>query len=495
MTRLILAIDQGTTSSRALVIDAHGLPRGMGRRPVAGRYPRPGWVEQDAAELWRATLAAARDALAAAGARPGDLAAVGIANQTETSVLWERRSGAPVRPAIGWQSRQTVPVVDDLARRGLTEVYQTATGLVPDACFSATKLAWWLDGDPALRRRAEAGELCFGTVDAWLLWNLSGGRLHVTDASNASRTMLFDLRALAWSDELLGYLAIPRALLPPVRGSAEVLGETDGDLLGAAVPLAGVAGDQQAALFGHRCFRPGEAKCTYGTGSFVLMQIGPEPKPSRHRLLTTVAWSLGGRVDFALEGGAWTAGAAVAWLRDAGIVRSVAEVEELAASVADSGGAVVVPAFAGLGAPHWDPTARGTILGLTLGTTQAHIARATLEAIALQVCDVLSAMIEDAGASLAELRVDGGVAGSDLLLQLQSDLLGIPVVRPALSEATALGAADLAGLATGVWADRAELPDRRAGERRFEPRRAHGGRDRLLATWRRAVQRARAWDT
>ena len=491
---LILAIDQGTTSSRAIVFDADGAVRGSAQQPIEPSYPAPGWVNQDAMRLWRVTLAVARDALTAAATPAADLAAIGIANQRETTILWDRASGEPVAPAIVWQSRQSAALVDEIAGRGMTETYQRLTGLVPDAYFSATKIAWLLDEQPELRRRAEAGEVLFGTVDSWLLWNLSGGRVHVTDYANASRTMLFDLRKLDWSAELLADLAIPRAMLPEVRDNSAVLCETAPELLGGAVPVAGMAGDQQAALFGQACFRPGEAKNTYGTGSFLLMHTGNEPVASHHRLLSTIAWRIDGRTEYALEGAIFVTGAAVQWLRDGlGIIETAADVEPLAASVPDSGGVVFVPALTGLGAPYWDPAARGTLVGLTRGTTRAHIARASLEAIAWQSRDVLDAMKADSGIALSELRVDGGAAANDLLMQLQADALGVPVVRPDTTETTALGAAYLAGLAAGVWRDRDDLRARWREGRRFEPQLTESERESRYGRWQVAVERARGW--
>ncbi len=492
--RLVLAIDQGTTSSRAILFDAHGAIHGLAQRPIQPAYPHPGWVEQDAMRLWETTLAVVREVLEQTGTPASSLAAIGIANQRETTVLWDRRTGAPVAPAIVWQSRQSAPLVEAIERRGMTETYQRRTGLVPDAYFSATKIAWLLDRDPELRRRAEAGEVLFGTVDSWLLWHLSGGRMHATDYTNASRTMLYDIRALAWADDLLADLAIPCAMLPEVRDSSGVLFEAEPSLLGRTVPVAGVAGDQQAALVGQVCFRSGEAKNTYGTGSFLLLHTGNEAQASSHRLLTTIASGIGGRIEYALEGAIFVTGAAVQWLRDGlGIIQEAAEVEALAASVPDSAGVVFVPALSGLGAPYWDPNARGTLLGITRGTTAAHIARATLEAIALQVKEVLDAMEADSGVALAELRVDGGAAANDLLLQIQADILGVPVVRPRVVETTALGAAALAGLAVGLWKDRDDLRSTWQEDRRFEPRLSASERDRLLATWRAGVERSRQW--
>ncbi len=496
MDRFVLAIDQGTTSSRAIVFDADGRSRGMAQEPIRQHYPHPGWVNQDATDLWQVTRRVARRALDSAGLTARQLAAVGITNQRETTILWDRATGHPVAPAIVWQSRQTAALVAAIERRGLTDTYQRITGLVPDAYFSATKIAWLLDQDRALRRRAEAGDVLFGTVDSWLLWNLSGGRAHLTDYSNASRTMLYDLRSLRWSEALLGDLGIPRAMLPSVTGNSEVLFESAPDVLGGAVPVAGVAGDQQAALFGQTCFRPGEAKNTYGTGSFLLMQTGENVVTSRHRLLTTIAWGIGGSVEYALEGAIFVTGSAVQWLRDGlGIIRRAADVEALAASVADSGGVVFVPALVGLGAPYWDQDARGTIVGLTRGTTAAHLARATLEAIALQTRDVLDAMTADVGVSVTELRVDGGAAANDLLMQIQADVLGVPIVRPQVTETTALGAAYLAGLATGVWASRAEVRAQWREDRRFEPRSTESERARQNERWRRAIERSRHWES
>lgn len=490
----LLALDQGTTSSRAIVFDRDGEVRGVGQLATTQAYPKPGWVNQDAVEIWESTLAVAHEAVAAAGVGAEAIAAIGITNQRETTVLWDRASGKPVAPAIVWQSRQTAGLVDAIVARGMGPVYTRRTGLVPDAYFSATKIAWLLEEDRELRRRAEAGDVVFGTVDSWLLWNLSGGRLHVTDASNASRTMLYDIRAGEWADALLSDLQIPRAMLPEVRANSEVLCETEAELFGAALPIAGMAGDQQAALFGQACFRPGEAKNTYGTGSFLLLQTGSEARASQHGLLTTVAWEIDGVVEYALEGAIFVTGAAVQWLRDGlGIIATAADVEGLAGSVADSGGVVFVPALAGLGAPFWDQAARGTLVGITRGTTAAHIARATLEAIAFQTRDVLDAMKADAGIGLTELRVDGGASANDLLMQIQADLLGCPVVRPRNVETTALGAAYLAGLAIGVWKDREEIRGQWREDRRFEPRWSDAERDGRYGEWLRAVERAKGW--
>jgi len=489
-TKLILAIDQGTTSSRAVLIDGHGTSVGMVQQEITQHYPKAGWVNHDASEIWDVTLQVSRDVIGGAGISPAEIAGIGITNQRETTVLWDRATGQPVAPAIVWQSRQSSVIVDDIVRRDMADTYQRITGLVPDAYFSATKIAWLLEHDPVLRRRAEAGELAFGTIDSWLIWNLSDGTCHLTDYSNASRTMLFDIRGLEWSDELLADLDIPRALLPEVQGNSEILCETAPDLFGAAIPVAGVAGDQQSALFGQACFAPGEAKNTYGTGSFLLMQTGREAITSDHRLLTTIAWGIGGEINYALEGSIFVTGAAVQWLRDGlGIIREAHDVEQLAASVPNAGGVHFVPALTGLGAPHWDSEARGTITGITRGTTAAHIARATLEAIAFQSRDVLDAMQADSGITLAELRVDGGASSNDLLMQIQADVLGVAVVRPANVETTVLGAAHLAGLAVGVWTDREDVRESWAVDMRFEPTWSADERESRYDGWKAAVRR------
>lgn len=494
MTRFILALDQGTSSTRAILFDERGAIHAKSQREVPLYYPQPGWVNQDAEELWESTLAVAREAVASASIHTDQIAAIGITNQRETTILWDRATGKPVSPAIVWQSRQSAGVVEDIVNRGKAGDYQRITGLVPDAYFSATKIAWLLDHDPDLRRRAEAGEIAFGTVDSWLLWRLSGGAVHLTDYANASRTMLFDIRRLDWSQELLSDLGIPSALLPRAVASAGLFCETLPAWFGVPIPVTGVAGDQQAALFGQVCLAPGEAKNTYGTGSFLLMNTGEEAVPSRHRLLTTIAWGLDGTVQYALEGAIFVTGAAVQWLRDGlGIVARAQDIEALAASVPDSGGVVFVPALTGLGAPHWDPNARGTIIGITRGTTAAHIARATLESIAFQTRDVLDAMMADSGVRLAELRVDGGAAVNDLLLQIQADALGVPVVRPVVTETTALGAAYLAGLASGLWKTPEELRALWRIDRRFEPRGSESSRNSAYARWCEAVDRARGW--
>lgn len=491
----ILAFDQGTTSSRAIVFDSTATIRAIAQREFRQIFPRPGWVEHDGREIWATQVGVAAEALSRAGISPREVKAIGITNQRETTLLWDRRSGEPLHNAIVWQDRRTAELCDRLKADGLEPLFREKTGLVLDAYFSGTKLAWLLDNVSGARQRAEAGELAFGTVDSWLVWNLSGGRLHISDASNASRTLLFNINTLDWDDELLAVLGIPRAVLPRVVDSSAIYGETAGDLFAAAIPLAGMAGDQQSALFGQACGTAGMAKNTYGTGCFLLMHCGERPVVSRRNLLTTVAWQLGGRAEYALEGSVFVAGAAVQWLRDGlGIIRSSGEVEALAASVPDSGGVCLVPAFTGLGAPHWDPYARGTIVGITRGTTAAHIARATLESIAFQSADLITAMEGDSGISLAELRVDGGATANGLLMQFQADLLGVPVVRPRISETTALGAAYLAGLAVGMWRDRQEIAGHWQVDRIFTPAMGRAEAADLRGRWERAVERARGWE-
>ncbi|MFO1476083.1 MAG: glycerol kinase GlpK [Verrucomicrobiota bacterium] len=491
----ILALDQGTTSSRALVFDADGSIRGAAQQEFRQSYPQPGWVEHDPIEIFSSQLGVARGAIARAGLQASDIAAIGIANQRETTVVWDRHTGAPIHPAIVWQDRRTSGFCQDLARAGHAPLIQDRTGLVIDAYFSASKLRWILDNVPGARDRARRGELAFGTVDTWLAWNLTGGRLHVTDVTNASRTMLFNLRNGAWDDELLELFNIPRELLPEVCGSSLVIGETDPVMFGSPIPIAGIAGDQQAALFGQHCFQRGMAKNTYGTGCFMLMNVGPEPKPSRHRLLSTAAWKIGARTEFALEGSVFIGGAVVQWLRDGlGILKSAAEVESLAASVPDSGGVYLVPAFAGLGAPHWDQYARGTITGLTRGTTAGHLARAALEGIAFQVADVLDVMRSDSEIPLQELRVDGGASANDLLMQFQADLLRVPVVRPRTVETTALGAAALAGLAVGCWKSPEDIQSTWRPDRTFEPLLSADAAAHRRSRWDEALRRAREWE-
>ena len=498
MTRFVLALDQGTTSSRAIVFDRAGEPVASAQQELRQIYPQPGWVEHDPLEIWSSQLDCARQALARAGAQPSDLAAIGVTNQRETVVLWERASGRPLANAIVWQDRRTAEVCAQLRARGLEPEVSARTGLRLDPYFSATKIAWLLDHLPGARSRAERGELAFGTIDSWLVWNLTGGALHLTDVSNASRTLLANLATLDWDETLLELFRVPRALLPRITGSSEVVGATAAALFGAPVAIAGNAGDQQAATFGQACFEPGMAKNTYGTGCFMLLNVGASPCASAHRLLATAGWQLAAgaarRRCYALEGSVFIGGAVVQWLRDGlGLVAHANEVEALAAQVPDAGGLTLVPAFAGLGAPHWDPNARGLLIGITRGTTRAHLARAALESIALQSAQVLQAMGDDAGQPLRELRVDGGAAGNDLLMQLQADLAGVPVVRPRLTETTALGAAWLAGLAVGFWRDQAELAALWRAERRFEPALPAAERGERLRQWQRAVARAREW--
>ncbi len=485
----ILALDQGTTSSRAIVFDHSARIVAVSQREFRQIFPKPGWVEHDAEEIWSTQLATARDAVKKTGLKAADIAAIGITNQRETTVVWDRKTGKPLCHAIVWQDRRTAAFCDQLKARKLGPVIQRKTGLVLDAYFSATKAGWILQHVPGARARAKRGELAFGTIDSWLVWNLTKGRQHVTDASNASRTLLFDLKKGDWDDDLLGMFGIPRPMLPEIRSSSETVGETS--LLGGSIPISGIAGDQQAALFGQVCTKPGMVKNTYGTGCFMLMNTGCKPVASRNKLLTTVAWRIGGRTEFALEGSIFIAGAAVQWLRDGlGIIKSSSDIEALAASVPDTGGVHLVPAFAGLGAPHWDPHARGIITGLTRGSTAAHIARAALEGIAFQVNDVLAAMQADSGIKLKELRVDGGASLNSLLMQFQADLLGVPVVRPRISETTALGAACLAGLAVGFWNDRAEIARHWRKDRTFKPAMRPAERKKRAAAWQAAVRRA-----
>ncbi len=492
----VLALDQGTTSSRALVFDSQGRIVGVGQHEFTQHYPQPGWVEHDANEIWQTTLQAAHEALARARITSADIAAIGITNQRETTVLWDRHTGEPVHRAIVWQCRRTAPLCDELKAAGHEPLFRERTGLVIDAYFSGTKVRWLLDSVPGLRERAEAGEIAFGTIDSWLIWKLTGGRVHATDYSNASRTLLFNIHTLDWDDDILRVLRIPRSLLPDARPSSGDFGVTvnlDG-VLAAGVPVTGVCGDQQSALFGQAAFRPGMVKTTYGTGAFLLMNTGEQAVPSRHGLLTTVAWGLDNRVVYALEGSVFIAGAVVQWLRDGlRIISSAAETEELARSVPDTGGVYLVPAFVGLGAPHWDMYARGLLVGLTRGTERAHLARAALEAIAYQVRDVVGAMSADAGLPPAELRADGGAVRNNFLMQFQADVLGIPVVRPVITETTGLGAATLAGLAVGLWRNTDELAALWQTDTRFEPQMAAAERDRLYAGWQRALDRAKGW--
>jgi len=495
MPRCILALDQGTTSSRAIVFGRDGAILGLAQREFPQYFPQPGRVEHDPQEIWASQAAVAVEAMQRAAVSGSDIAAVGVANQRETTLLWERAGGKPLAPAIVWQDRRTADACRQLRDSGAETIFRQRTGLVLDPYFSGSKLAWLLDNIPAARRRAANGELCFGTVDSWLAWRLTGGRHHVTDASNASRTLLFNLHTGSWDADLLARLAIPAAVLPTVVDSSQIIGPITAIPELAGVPLAALVGDQQAALAGQACFGPGLAKNTYGTGCFLLMHTGDTPAPSTHGLLTTVASRRAGKLAYALEGSVFIGGAAVQWLRDGlGIIRHAGDIEALAASVPDSGGVLFVPAFAGLGAPHWDPNARGTLLGLTRGTTAAHIARATLEAIAFQVADLVDAIEADAGRPLAELRVDGGAAADNLLLQIQADLLQKSVVRPAITETTALGAAYFAGLAVGFWSNTEELAAHWRIDHRFAPQLAAAATQARRARWREAVDRAKHWE-
>ncbi|MBK7469462.1 MAG: glycerol kinase GlpK [Betaproteobacteria bacterium] len=488
----VLALDQGTTSSRAIVFDQAGNRIGGAQQEFRQSFPQPGWVEHDPLEIWSSQRAVVDRALADARVASRDIAALGITNQRETTVVWERATGLPIAPAIVWQDRRTAGICDDLRAQGLAGLFQQKTGLVLDAYFSGTKLQWLLDHVPGARARAGRGELAFGTIDTWLIWNLTRGGSHVTDSSNASRTLLFNIHTGDWDDELLRLLRVPREMLPRVVPSSGAAGVAT--VGGVEIPIAGIAGDQQAALFGQACHAPGMAKNTYGTGCFLLMNTGAVAVASRNNLLTTVAWNIGGPTQYALEGSVFIGGAVVQWLRDGlGIIKSAGDLEALARSVPDSGGVVLVPAFAGLGAPHWDPYARGSMFGMTRGTTTAHIARAALDAIALQSAEVLDAMQADSGITLTELRVDGGAAANNLLLQCQADLLGVPVVRPRMLETTALGAAYLAGLATGYWSTPADIEANWQVDRRFEPAMSRIVAAGLRARWSRGVARSRDW--
>ena len=491
--RYLLALDQGTTSSRAILFDLEGRPVSAAQQEFPQHFPRPGWVEHDPHDIWSTQIETARQALDRAGVSPAEVEAVGITNQRETTLVWERGTGRPLHRAIVWQDRRVAGLTDRLRAEGLEPEVRERTGLVLDPYFSGGKLAWLLDEVPGLRRRAEAGEVCFGTVDTWLVHRLTGGRVHATDVTNAGRTLLFDIRRLEWDERLLEIFGIPPAVLPDARPSAGVFGETDPELLGRAIPITGVAGDQQAALFGQACFDPGTAKNTYGTGAFVMMNTGGRPVLGEG-VLTTLAWQLEGREPvYALEGSIFVAGAAVQWLRDGlGLIESAPEVEALARRVLDTGGVYFVPALTGLGAPHWDPHARGLIAGVTRGTTAAHLARAALEAMAFQTRDAIVAMEKASGIALRELRADGGAAANDLLLQFQADVLGTPVLRPRVTETTALGAAYLAGVGAGLT-DQGAIAGRWALDRRFTPAMDPGVREDLCRGWRRAVDRALGW--
>lgn len=486
----ILSLDQGTTSSRAILFDSAGNAVSSSQEEFPQIFPEPGLVEHDAKTIWESQLKVARTAITESPCEASDISAIGITNQRETVVIWDRKTGEPVGNAIVWQDRRTADYCAQLTENGLAEEIQAITGLVIDAYFSGTKVKWMLDHLPGVRARAEAGELAFGTIDSWLVWNLTDGKTHLTDVTNASRTLLFDIHSLDWSDRLLEILDIPPSLLPEVRSSSEPYAVTDSSLFGEEITIAGIAGDQHAALFGQACHAPGMAKNTYGTGCFMLMNTGTKPVKSTHRLLTTIAWQIDGVTEYALEGSIFIGGAVVQWLRDQlGIIQSSEEIEELAKQVDDNGGVYFVPAFAGLGAPHWDGFARGTITGLTRGANKAHIARAALEGIAYQVHDILDAMVKDSETELTELRVDGGATANELLMQIQADLLGVPVVRSETAESTALGAAYLAGLATGVWENKAAIAESWAERDRFEPGPEAVALQAKLSEWKEAVKR------
>ncbi|GAB3288239.1 FGGY family carbohydrate kinase [Hymenobacter tenuis] len=490
----ILALDQGTTSSRAIVFNKKGRVVARAQKEFTQIFPKPGWVEHDPLEIWSTQAGVAAEATVKAGKNGNSIAAIGITNQRETVVVWNRKTGKPVYNAIVWQDRRTAEYCDQLRAEGHEERIQAKTGLLLDAYFSASKVRWILDNVRGARKKAEAGQLAFGTVDSWLIWNFTQGKLHITDVSNASRTMLFNIHSLAWDEELLGLFDIPRSMLPEVRQSSEVYGATKTTVFASKIPIAGIAGDQQAALFGQQCTSPGMVKCTYGTGSFLLMNSGPEPKTSQNKLLTTVAWQINGQVQYALEGSIFMAGAVVQWLRDnLGIIKTSAEVEKLARQVSSTEGVYFVPAFAGLGAPHWNPYARGTLFGMSRATTAAHVARAAVEAIAFQTMDVLRAMEADSGLPVVELRVDGGASTNNLLMQFQADVLNTCIIRPRITETTALGAAYLAGLAVGFWSSFEEIQGLAQPDTTFRPNANRTGIKQAIADWHRAVQALQVW--
>lgn len=492
--KYVMALDAGTTSNRAIIFDVDSKIVGVAQKEFTQHFPQPGWVEHDAEEIWSSMHEVMREALEQSGLVASDIAAIGITNQRETAVVWDRATGRPIYNAIVWQSRQTADICEDLKRQGLVDEFKEKTGLVIDAYFSGTKVKWILDHVEGARARAEKGELAFGTIDTWLLWKLTGGKEHKTDYSNASRTLMFNIKTLEWDEALLKHLTVPKSLLPEVRPSSEVYGHTVPSVIGASVPVAGMAGDQQSALFGQNCFLPGEAKNTYGTGCFLLMNTGTDICMSKNGLVTTIAWGLDGKVEYALEGSIFVGGSAIQWLRDGlRLVDSAPDSEWVAKKVPDAGGVYMVPAFVGLGAPYWDMNARGMIIGLTRGTTKAHIVRATLDSLAYQTRDVLGAMEADSGNRLAALKVDGGAVANNLLMQFQADLLGVPVDRPQITETTALGAAYLAGLATGVWASKEELKKSWQLDTRFTPALDKKDADKLYKGWRKAVKHAANW--
>lgn len=491
--KYILALDQGTTSSRAIVFDKRGTVVAVAQKEFTQHFPQPGWVEHNPQDIWKSQLSVAKSVLRKAKITAKDVSAIGITNQRETTLVWDRKTGKPVGNAIVWQDRRTARVCDELRRKKVDRTVQKKTGLILDAYFSATKIQWILNNVAGARKRAEAGDLAFGTMDSWLIWNLTGGKVHVTDPSNASRTMLYNIHTGKWDKQLLNIFDVPASMLPSVETSSGVVAETSA--LGRAIPVSGIAGDQQAALFGQCCLKPGMVKNTYGTGCFMLMNTGTTPVASKNKLLTTVGWKIGDRTEYALEGSVFVAGAVVQWLRDGlGLIKSSADVEKLAASVASTEGVYLVPAFAGLGAPHWDAYARGTLVGMTRGTNRSHIARAALEGIAYQVTDIVKAMEADAGLRLKQLRVDGGASLNGLLMQFQSDLLRVPVIRPVVEETTALGAAYLAGLAVGFWQSKRDIQANWQEAARFKATMKPKEKERLIAGWSRALERAADWE-
>ncbi|MDN5331068.1 MAG: glycerol kinase [Tepidanaerobacteraceae bacterium] len=495
MGKFVMALDQGTTSSRAIIFDENGSIISVAQKEFTQIYPKPGWVEHDPMEIWGTQIGVAKEAMEKARITPEEVAAIGITNQRETTIVWDKNTGKPVYNAIVWQCRRTAPICDDLKAKGLADVIRGKTGLVVDAYFSGTKIKWILDNVEGVREKAERGEVLFGNVDTWLIWNLTGGKVHVTDYSNASRTMIFNIHTLDWDEDILKELGIPRAMLPEVKPSSFVYGHTDGEIFGAVVPIAGDAGDQQAALFGQACYKPGMAKNTYGTGCFMLMNTGEKAVESQSGLLTTIAWGVNGKVEYALEGSIFIAGAVVQWLRDElRIIDNSAQSEEYATRVEDTNGVYLVPAFVGLGAPYWDMYARGVIVGLTRGAKREHIIRAALESIAYQTRDVLEAMQKDSGITLTNLKVDGGAVANNFLMQFQSDILGVPVSRPKVTETTALGAAYLAGLAVGYWKDMDEIAAKWQIDREFKPAMATEVREKLYSGWKKAVKRALDWE-
>jgi len=494
MPEFILALDQGTTSSRAIIFDRTGKIKSIAQKEFTQFFPEPGWVEHDASEIWSTQIGVASEAIAKAGLAVKDIAGIGITNQRETTVVWDRNSGQPLYKAIVWQDRRTAAYCEQLKKDGSADIIQKKTGLIPDSYFSGTKLKWILENVPGIREKADKGELCFGTVDSWLVYKLTNGKVHATDVTNASRTMMYNIHELKWDEELLKLLNIPASVLPEVKSSSEIYGYTDKVLAAESLPVCGIAGDQQAALFGQMCIQPGMVKNTYGTGCFMLMNTGNKPVLSKNNLLTTIAWKIGDEVHYALEGGIFIAGAVVQWLRDElGIIKTSADVEKLAASVKDNGGVVFVPAFAGLGAPYWNQFARGTIFGITRGTNSGHIARAAIESIAYQTMDVLRAMNADAGIEVKEIRVDGGATINNNLMQFQSDVLNCKVIRPSITETTALGAAYLAGLAIGFWKNTEEIQKYWKAEKTFDPEMDNDQREKNTGNWDKAVKAVQHW--